>query len=160
MERFIIFINNQQKFAINISHVEKIIEYQNPNPIPESSEHLLGVIQYSGSVLPVIDLNKKLYDIVTSHGEDDKIIVIIWKDTYLGLAIDEIVGIKGYDDDKLEKSSLDTQISISNRYIIGFIKEDEDITIVLDTDRIFDNEQEKEILNTSEMSNDIIGDNE
>ncbi|MDD2447112.1 MAG: chemotaxis protein CheW [Tissierellia bacterium] len=160
MERFIIFINNQQKFAINISHVEKIIEYQNPNPIPESSEYLLGVIQYSGSVLPVIDLNKKLYDIVTSHGEDDKIIVIIWKDTYLGLAIDEIVGIKGYDDDKLEKSSLDTQISISNRYIIGFIKEDEDITIVLDTDRIFDNEQEKEILNTSEMSNDIIGDNE
>ena len=87
MERFIIFINNQQKFAINISHVEKIIEYQNPNPIPESSEYLLGVIQYSGSVLPVIDLNKKLYDIVTSHGEDDKIIVIIWKDTYLGLEI-------------------------------------------------------------------------
>ena len=158
MERFIIFINNQQKFAINISHVDKIAEYQKPNPIPESSDFLLGVIQYSGSILPVIDLNKKLYNLDTSHGQNDKIIVIIWKDTYLGLAVDEIVGIKGYDDDKLEKSSVDTQISISNRYISGFIKEDDDITIVLDPDKIFDNDQEEEILNTSEMSNDIIGD--
>ena len=160
MERFIIFINNQQKFAINISHVEKIIEYQNPSPIPESSDFLLGVIQNSGGILPIIDLNKKLYDIDTCHGGDDKIIVIIWKDTYLGLAVDEIIGIKGYDNDKLEKSSLDTQTTISNRYIIGFIKEDEDITIVLDTDTIFDNSQEEEILNSTEISDDFIGDDE
>lgn len=46
MERFIIFSSNQQDFAINISHVEKIIEFQTPNPIPESSDYLLGVIKY------------------------------------------------------------------------------------------------------------------
>ncbi|NLL82203.1 MAG: purine-binding chemotaxis protein CheW [Tissierellia bacterium] len=158
MERFIIFINNQQKFAINISHVEKIIEYQVPNPIPEAPDFLLGVIQYSGSVLPVVDLNKKLYYLDTVPGEDDKIIVIMWKDTYLGLTVDEIVGIKGYDDDKLEMSSMDTHIS--NRYITGFIKEDEDITIVLDTNKVFDSKQEEEILNRVEMSNDITGDEE
>lgn len=158
MERFIIFSSNQQDFAINISHVEKIIEFQTPNPIPESSDYLLGVIKYNDRILPVINLSKKLYNVNSGYDENDKVIVIMWKGTYLGLAVDDIIGIRGYEDKQLEEAVMNTQIS--KEYVIGFIKAEEGITIVLDTDKIFNLEQENEILNSTEVPDDIIGDNE
>jgi purine-binding chemotaxis protein CheW len=158
MERFIIFLSNHQEFAINIAQVEKIIEYQTPNPIPESSEYLLGVIKYNDRVLPVIDLSKKLYNVASTHDEDRKVIVIMWKDTLLGLAVDDILGIRGYEDNKLEDAVMNTQIS--KEYITGYIKTDENIIIVLDTDKLFNLAQEDELLNSTEMPDGGIGDNE
>ncbi|WFA07938.1 chemotaxis protein CheW [Tissierella sp. Yu-01] len=158
MERFIIFSSNNQDFAVNISHVEKIIEFKTPNPIPESSDYLLGVIKYNDKILPVVNLSKKLYNVNSNYDENDKVIVIMWKDTYLGLAVDDIIGIRGYEDKQLEDAVMNTQIS--KEYVIGFIKAEEGITIVLDTDKIFNIEQENEILSSTEVEDYIIGDDE
>lgn len=145
MEKYIIFTNNQQSFALEISFIERIIEFEQPKKIPESSSYLLGVIQYNGNVLPVIDLTKRLYDIYsTTGGVDDKIIVVTYKDKHIGLVVDDMKGIQSFEDDQFEASKIDTEIA--KEYIQGFIKTSGDITIVLDTNKLFDFEQQEELL--------------
>ncbi len=143
MEQFIVFINNHQNFALDISKIERIIEFQQPKKIPESSEYLLGVIQYNEKILPIIDLTKRLYNVEGSHGTDGKIIVILWNAKQIGLVVDEILGIHDFKEEEYERSNVDTQIS--KKYINGFIKTEEDITILLDTDEIFNLEQGNEL---------------
>ena len=144
MEQFIVFVNNYQNFALDISKIERIIEFQKPKRIPESSDYILGVIQYNEKILPIIDLTKRLYNEQSSHSTEGKIIVILWRDKHIGLVVDDILGIHNLNEEQYEKSNNDSQIS--KKYIRGFIKTEKDITIVLDTDEIFNLEQEQELL--------------
>lgn len=157
MERFIVFKNNNQQLAININNVEKIIEYQIPSQVPESVDFLIGVIQVDDRILPIINTSKKLYDVESTYDEDDKVLVVRWRDKFLGLAVNEVIGIHGFDDESIEKSQLNTDIA--KEYIVGFIKGDT-ITTILDTDKIFDKEQAKEILKATDISDDVAGDSQ
>ena len=149
MEKYIIFSSNHQTFALDISKIERIIEFQSPNPIPEASGYLLGVIQYNDRILPIIDLTKRLYNIDSYHNVNNKVIVVLWKDQQIGLVVDDIMGINAIDEDQFELSNEDTQIS--KEYITGFIKTKENITIVLDTDKLFSKDQEAELLTSTNI---------
>lgn len=144
MEKYIQFSNNNQKFAIDITKIDRIIEFQQPKKLPESSDFLLGVIQFNDKILPIIDLTKRLYHVDSNKDENVKIIVILWRDEQLGLVVDNILGIHSFDESQFEKSI--DGINISKEYIQGFMKTKEDIIIVLDINKIFSLEEEKELL--------------
>jgi purine-binding chemotaxis protein CheW len=139
---------------MDITKVERIIEYIEPNPIPESSDYFLGVIQYNDKILPIINLGKRLYNVDNSYGVDDKVIVVMWKNNLLGLVVDEIFGIQGFDGNQIEDTSMD--LNISTRYVKGFIKNEEEIIIVLDTDMMFNQEQENELFSSTEIKANAI----
>lgn len=147
MEEFIVFSNNNQNFAINISYVSRIIEYEKPIKIPESSEFLMGVIKYSGKILPIIDLTKKLFHTLLSSCEESKIIVIGLKNSQIGLLVEDVLGIHKFEESQYEDSRIDTEVS--KEYINGFIKLEDDITIVLEPSKLFVQEQEEEIISAA-----------
>lgn len=143
MDKYIVFINNEQRFALDIYYVDKIIEFEEPKNIPDSSTYLLGVIQYNGNILPVIDLTNRLYNIFTDDSKDDKIIIVRYKGKELGFVVGKMEGIKAFHKEDFEASKIDSEISAE--YIQGFIKANEDITIVLNIDKLFNFQQEEEL---------------
>lgn len=147
MKEFIVFSNNNQNFAMEISNVNRIIEYDTPIGIPESSKFLLGVIKYRGSILPIIDLTMKLYNKSITYDLDSKIIIIQWKGKQVGLLVEDILGIYKFEDNQYEDSNIDTEVS--QEYIKGFIKVEEDITIELKPDKLFIYQQEKELISAT-----------
>lgn len=147
MEQFIVFSNNKQNFAIEISYVNRIIEYAEPIKIPESSKYLLGVIKYNGRILPIIDLTKKLFDSSLSSHDSSKIIVIGLKGSQVGLLVEDVIGIHNFEDSQYEDSKIDTEVS--KEYINGFIKLEDDITIVLEPDKLFVQAQEEELISAT-----------
>lgn len=144
MEQYVVFESNNQNFAIDIPQIEKIIEFQAPKEIPDSSDYLLGIIKYNEMVLPIIDLTKRLYNTYTLYKKENKVIVVQWKERQVGLVVEKILGIKGFHKEQYENTNVD--LRISKEYIQGFIKMEQGITIVLDTDKIFSPEQEEELL--------------
>lgn len=144
MEQFVVFESNNQSFAVDIPQVEKIIEAQEFNKIPDSSDFLLGYIQYNGKVLPVIDLKTRLYNSKTEAKKENKIIVIHWKNGNIGLLVERIEGIKRFNQDQYEESNSEYQLI--KEYIMGFLNTDKGTTIILNTDKVFTPEQEDEIL--------------
>ncbi len=149
MKQVIIFSNNKQNFALEIERIERIIEYSRPRKLPETADYILGVIKYNEKVLPVIDLDKRLYGRDGEIRENSKIIVVLWKNAHLGLVVDDILGIRTIDEESFEESQIGEE-SISSEYIKGFIKIDEDIIILMDTDKLFSFIQAKEILDLEE----------
>ncbi|NLY46746.1 MAG: purine-binding chemotaxis protein CheW [Tissierella sp.] len=142
-EQYIVFINNDQKFALYVSKVDKIIEFQQPKKLPDTSEYFIGVIQYNNKILPIIDLSKRLYNKNFTQTIETKIIVVMWKERLVGLVVDDIIGIRDFIPTQLEDFEID--VEISNEYIIGFIKSHGDIIVTLDIDKIFTGAQENEL---------------
>ena len=145
MKQAIIFRNYSQNFALDVIKVERIIEFELPIKIPEAASFLLGVIQYNGKVLPVIDLNMRFYGVSSKHDRKSKIIVVHWNNTFLGLAVDEVTGIRSIDERLFEYATLGDGL-LSGDYVEGFIKSDEEIVIVLEISKMFDFAQSKELV--------------
>lgn len=148
MEQFIVFSNNKQNFALEISYVSRIIEYENPIKIPESSQFLMGVIKYNDKILPIIDLTKKLFGMSLDKHDDCKIIIIELKESQVGLLVDDVIGIHRFEGSQYEDSRIDTEVA--KEYINGFIKLEDDITIVLEPDKLFVEEQKEELISASQ----------
>lgn len=149
MEQYIIFKTNSQSLAIGIETVDKIIEFEEGKKIPEPLPYMLGVIEYNGKVLPIVDLGKRLYNTDVVKDIDTKIIVVNWKDKLIGLAVDDILGIKSYGEE-YEKPNND--IEDSKAYLKGFIKLPDDIIIVLNVDELLDKDQGEVLIEDLKMT--------
>ena len=136
MKQVIVFHSGDQSFALNIEHIDKIIEFETPNIVPETKKYVKGVLKYHGKILPIIDLYERLYGESQEKKDTAKIIVVKFKETHIGLVIDNIVGIKNYEDDQFE-DPVQFEDKFSKEYVEGFIKEDEDIIILMNPRKLF-----------------------
>jgi len=155
IQQVIIFSNSNQNFALELERIERIIEYIKPKKLPETADYIQGVIKYNEKVLPVIDLKKRLYGVDGEKKESSKIIVVLWKSAHLGIVVDDILGIRTIEEEAFEESRIGEE-SISSEYIRGFIKLEEDIIILMDTDKLFSFVQAKEILELEEESLEVM----
>ena len=142
MDQYLVFTSGDELLGMSIGYVDKIIEYKEPNKIPNHLSFVLGVFQYNDKILPLVDLTKKLYNLNFKETADTKVIVSYLEDEYIALVVDDIIGIKSFYKEEYEKNvgyeKLDSQ------YIEGFIKlrEDrDDIILVLDIDKLFTKEE-------------------
>jgi len=151
MEQFLIFISGGQEFALEIKNISKIIEYIEPQRIPEASSFVQGVIPYNNSVLPVISLSARLYGTSESAIKDKNVIIAIWKEKEIGFVVEDIKGIITIEDTDIEMSNKDFRIS--KDYIMGYIKKNDEIIVILDINKIFTLDQEVELLEINEQIN-------
>ena len=68
--------------------------------------------------------------------ETAKIIVVNFKEVRIGLVIDDIVGIKNYEEDQFE-DPVHFEEKFSKEYVAGFIKEEDDIIILINPEKLF-----------------------
>lgn len=136
MRKQIVFFSKKQQLSLPIEKIEKIIRWQKPIPIPETTEFVLGVIEYNEQVLPVVDLNARLYGTENNENEEMKIIVVQWNDELLGLSVEVIKGIVDFEANQFELMNND--VTFDKNYIESFIKTDSGIVIQLDIDSLFE----------------------
>ncbi len=89
---FLQFQLNSDNFLIFLEVTSKIIHYQEIFPLPDTADFVCGVINYSGEVIPVLDLKKilKLPDLITPS--DRKIIISRINELKVGFLADRVAG--------------------------------------------------------------------
>ncbi|MGF2141872.1 chemotaxis protein CheW [Vagococcus fluvialis] len=136
MEKQIVFLSKKQELGIPIEKINKIIQWQETIPVPETSSFVLGVIEHNEHVLPVIDLNDRLYGIPTEVSNEMKIIIVQWKEEYLGLLVESIRGIMDFEKNQFEL--MENEVTFDKNYIESFIKAENGIIIQLNVDTLFE----------------------
>lgn len=142
MNQYLVFISNQETLGINIDSIDRIIEYKEANRTPNSLDCALGVTQYDGRVISLVDLTRKLYHMDFKKSPETKSIIAYLRGGYVALVVDNIVGIKNFSDDDYEENRSDS--GLEKQYIEGFIKlgdDREDIILIIDIDRLFTEEE-------------------
>ena len=145
MEQYIVFYSHQQRFALPITEIEKIIQSEPAVPVPEIATYITGVITYNQLVVPIVDLSQRLYQVMTTVTAETKIMMVSWQGKIIGLIIDKVEGIFTFEDIQYEEQA--TELETSKAYIAGFIKTAGEIILLIEIKSIFDQQLTESVLN-------------
>jgi purine-binding chemotaxis protein CheW len=90
----VIFGLESQRYALNLSVVERVLPMAEVSPLPEAPAITLGVINLHGQVIPVLDIRRRFGLPVRDYGLNTHLLVARATRRTLALPVDEVLGVK------------------------------------------------------------------
>ena len=100
-EEFIVFRLGKQEFCIPIILTREIRGWSKSTHLPNSPDYVMGCINLRGTILPIVDLAKRLG--LESKGPSDRHVIIVAKvkDKHFGLLVESVSEILDVDPESL-----------------------------------------------------------
>ena len=89
----VIFRVGGQEFAFNVFHVQRILRYEPPAPLPKAPAFLEGMLQVQGAVVPVIDLRKRFELKQSPHREETRTMVLETEGLVVAVVVDAVLEV-------------------------------------------------------------------
>ncbi len=128
------FVIGNELFGVSILMVQEIIRSTPITAVPNSPDFIEGIINLRGSIVPVIDLRKRLslYDDNTIIEEDIWILILNIEGRTTGFIVDSVTQVLKINEDTLEPPPDIVVARLESQYIRGVCKLDKDLLILLD----------------------------
>lgn len=142
------FVIDRETFSIHINRVQEIIMMQDVTRIPRSLPFVDGVLNLRGRVIPVISLRRRLGFSDVEHDRRTRVVVVEVTGRILGLVVDRVEEVLTLDSSRIEPPP--AMISgIGREFIEGVGKRGERIIVLLDIEKLFDEEEMDQIARDS-----------
>jgi purine-binding chemotaxis protein CheW len=74
---YLTFVIGKEFFAVNVQYVLEVLQHQQITPVPKTPDHILGIINFRGDILPVVDTRCKFN--IATDGDYQRQITIVFK---------------------------------------------------------------------------------
>lgn len=128
-DKYIIFLLNKQRFALNLSRVERVVHMIEITQLPKSPEFVLGTINFHGDFLPVISLRKLFLFPAKEADVNDKLIIADTCVRKVALHVDSVEDIVKSTDLEIIKAA---HSFTNNEYIDVVFKYGDNIILLYD----------------------------
>jgi purine-binding chemotaxis protein CheW len=134
-QQIVLFNLDEQYYALSLTSVERVISIVEITSLPKISEIVMGVINFHGEVIQVVNIRKLFNLPVREIGLDDQLIITQISKQRVALIVDSVIGIH-----ELERSQVtDTDEAFScSDYLTGIAKIENNIVMVLDEQKIME----------------------
>jgi purine-binding chemotaxis protein CheW len=143
--RYLTFWTDNQLFGISIASVEQIVKMQKITSFPEFPDYAKGIIDLRGNIIPIIDVRLRLHKQEIPYNDRTCIIVTNIHQNLIGLIVDAVDEVT-----KLDEESISAPPKVStdntNVYLTGIAKSDGKIILLLDSEKILENDELAEII--------------
>ncbi len=152
IDQYLTFMLHNTLYAVPVSHVQEVLEYTEPEQLPCTVDCVEGLISSRGQGIQVINLCRKFGLPVPPVTKNTRIIVLELKTprednenhvTVFGAvadSVEEVLDVKTEELDAVPKFGN----TISPEYISGVGKKGEAFVILLDVEKIFHSQTQKE----------------
>ena len=127
---FVTLIAGGQNFCIEITQIREIRRWTPVTILPHSPDHVLGVINLRGAVIPIIDLAAKLGFERIAPTERHVIIITAIEERIIGLLVESVSEILGVSSDMVRETPRSPE-DATIRAILGVIAVGDDMTKVI-----------------------------
>ncbi|UII20820.1 chemotaxis protein CheW [Fulvivirga ligni] len=141
---YLTFKLSDKTFALEIENVIEIIEVPQITIIPKAPEHMRGVVNLRGQVLPLIDTSIK-FGLPAIKTDINTCIVVMEipsldKTIKFGAMVNQVLDVlEKSEEDIHESPSLEANYNLE--FVKGIIKSDEDFIVVLDIHKTFSTDE-------------------
>lgn len=142
--RYLTFYILDDVYGIEIKYVTEIIGVLPITSVPEVAEYIKGIINLRGKIIPVIDMRLKFKKPAAEYDDRTCIIIVETEDLILGLIVDRVADVISLSDEEIAPPP-SHKSGIKNRYIRGIGKIAGEIKLLLDCDKLFNEEETQEI---------------
>lgn len=153
--KYMTFKSGNEYFGLKIQYVNEIIQFQTITAIPETEDYIKGLINLRGKVIPVIDVRLRFKQKPFEYNDRTCIIVISVKSTVVGLIVEkiaEVVEIK--EENILPPPTIGRVDKAQNKYVYGIGKVGDSVKLLLDPDKLLNDEDLTVIEQVSDINLD------
>jgi len=142
--KYLTFSLAEEEYGIGILKVKEIIGMMHITTVPQTPEYVKGIINLRGKVIPVVDLRLRFTIDSIDYTERTCIIVVeVQKESgtvMIGIVVDsvsEVLNIKGEDVEETPTFGA----SLNTDYVLGMAKTEGGVKILLDIDRVLNQDE-------------------
>jgi Chemotaxis signal transduction protein len=133
--QLVVFKLGREEYGISILQVQEIKRITEITRVPHSPDYIKGVMNLRGSVLPVIDLKKRLNLPPQDYTDDTRIIIIKVEEITVGMVVDAVSEVTTINQNSIEPPQ-DVVGGIAADYLSGVGKMENRLLILLNADAI------------------------
>lgn len=127
-------------YGIEVMYVKDIINIEQITIVPKIPEHIKGVINIRGKVVPVISV-RKCFGIEEIPYDDRTCIIVLELDdgTQVGIIVDRVQEVINVNPNDISRTP-DSKNVNTNRYIKSLINLDDGIRLLIDRDKLINDD--------------------
>ncbi len=134
--QLVTFHIGNEEFGVDIRKVQEINSMINITKIPKAPEHVEGVVNLRGKIIPIVSLRAKLNFAEKGLDKSSRILVVELEGTVLGFIVDSVSEVL-----RITEATIEPTPSIVGAtdagYIEGVINLKDRLLILLDLNRLF-----------------------
>ena len=160
-DKYVTFKSGNEYFGIKIEYVNEIIVYQEITEIPETEEYIKGLINLRGKIIPVIDVRIRFKQEPFEYNDRTCIIVLNVKELVVGLIGEKIAEVVEITEGNiLPNPKIGKADRSQNKYVYGIGKVGDEVKLLLDPERLLNDEDTALIEQVNDMNADEAEDKE
>ena len=137
---FLSFTLGQEEYGIDIQKVQELRGYDAVTRIANAPEHIKGVVNLRGIIVPIIDMRIKFNLGAPSYDQFTVVIILNIASRVMGMVVDSVSDVITLKPEQIKPapsmgSMLDTE------YLIGLGTLDERMLILIDLDRLMSSDE-------------------
>ncbi|WP_378951871.1 chemotaxis protein CheW [Pelosinus sp. sgz500959] len=133
--QLVIFKLGKEEYGVSILQVQEIKRITEITRVPHTPEYIKGVINLRGSVLPVIDLKRRLNLPQQELTENTRIIIVKVKEISVGMIVDAVSEVMTINQENIDSPDV-VAGSVSANYLSGVGKLENRLLILLNLEEI------------------------
>lgn len=136
----IVFNLDEQRYALRLSAVERIVRIVEITPLPNAPEIVLGVVNVRGQVIPVVNMRKRFLLPDREVTLSDHLIIARTAKRTVALVADAVSGVVEYWEEELAATD---RILPDLKYVEGVAKREDGLILIHNLDTFLSLEEEK-----------------
>lgn len=133
--QLVVFKLGREEYSVSILQVQEIKRVTDITRVPHTPDYIKGVINLRGSVLPVIDLKKRLNLPQQTITEDTRIIIVKVDELSVGMIVDVVSEVMTINRENIDSPDV-VAGSVAASYLSGVGKLDNRLLILLNLEEI------------------------
>lgn len=153
-ETYLTFQLGDDYFAVNVKNVLEVLEQQHITFVPRAPAHILGIINFRGQILPVVDTRFRFG--LDGYDKNTKNSVIVFEIkgesevTTIAATADAVKDVIDIAPDEI-KPVPELGISYDTRFIAGAIRREEAFILVIEIERVLATASQSETMIQNEL---------
>lgn len=128
-----------EEYGIKILKVQEIRGYETVTRIASAPEHVKGVVNLRGTIVPIVDMRIKFKLGEPTYNQFTVVIILNIQDRVVGMVVDAVSDVISLTADQI-KPAPDMGGTINTDYVVGLGTVDERMIILVDIDRLMSSE--------------------
>jgi len=142
--QLIVFTLDDQRLALSISSVNRVIRVVGITPLPKGPDIVIGIINMQGNIIPVVNIRKRFCLPERDINLNDQIIITHTSKRTIGIVVNSVIGLIESAEEKIVTSEA---IVPGIDYVEGVVKLEDGLLIIHDIEKFLSIEEEGAIDN-------------
>lgn len=142
MTQLVEFALDEQRYAIYLSAVSRVVRAVEWTPLPKMPAIVLGVVNVEGEVIPLVDIRKRFRLPERNVKPSDQFVIALTPRRMVALIADSVMRVVEIAEERIVKPE---HVLPTMEYVGGIMKLDDGLVVIHDLDKFLSLEEEQAI---------------